>query len=484
MPDIDKNKEMGIKKDGLNEMENLDRIFYAQRAAFQKNPLPTAEERILLLRRLKKSILQYRLRIADAIDEDFGGRSKDESFMAEIMGSIEAIDFSCRKLKKWMKPSKRRPGAKFLPSSAKVYYQPLGVVGIIVPWNYPFFLMLSPLIGALSAGNRVIVKMSRHTPNTAELLKIIIRETYEEDHVSIFSGLDISGPEFAKKPWDHLLFTGSTSAGKDVMRTASGNLTPVTLELGGKSPVIIGQEVSIIEAAKKIAYGKTFNAGQTCVAPDYALCPKGSIDQFVEAFRESVCKMYPSLRNNPDYTNIENDQQSKHVQRLLADAKEQNAQIIEINPAQEDLSNSRKIPVYILLNVTENMEVMKKEIFGPILPVVPYDTFKDAVAYINNNPRPLALYYLGCKRKNIEYIISNTHSGGVLVNDTLIHVAIHDLPFGGIGPSGMGQYHGREGFLTFSKAKGVFFKPQFNSAQMAYPPYGRTIHKIFYKLFF
>ncbi len=484
MEEVIKNKAPAKKNAPLTEAHNLDQIFQAQCAAFKKNPLPTAEERIQHLKGLKNSIIQNRFKIAEAIDKDFGNRSTEETFLAEVLGGIEAINFSCRKIKKWMKPSRRMPSYLFLPARAKVYSQPLGVIGIIVPWNYPFYLMISPLIGALAAGNRVIVKMSRHSPNTAALLKIMMGEIYPEDQVAIFSGQDISGQEFTKKPWDHLLFTGSTAAGKDVMRAASANLSPVTLELGGKSPALIGNEVSITGAAEKIAWGKTFNAGQTCVAPDYALCPQGRIDQFVDAFQKSINSMYHSLKDNPDYANIENNQQYEQLQKLLADANTKGAQIIEINPAGEDFSNTRKMPIYIILNVTADMDIMNNEIFGPILPVVPYDTFDDAVKYINDHPRPLALYYFGSKRENIEHIISHTHSGGVLVNDTIAHVAQNDLPFGGIGQSGMGQYHGREGFQTFSKAKSVFFKPQFNSAKLFYPPYGRKIQKLLFKQIF
>ncbi len=436
------------------------------------------------MKTLKRAIIQNRLRLANAMDMDFNGRSRDESYLAEVVCSLEAINHSIKRIKKWMKPSRRRPGYLFLPSRAKVYYQPLGIVGIIVPWNYPFYLMATPLVGALAAGNRVCVKMSKHTPNTAQTVKALLGEIFNEDLVAVFSGQEISGSEFSAQPWNHLLFTGSTVSGKDVMRSAAENLTPVTLELGGKSPAIISQEVPIMTAARRIAWGKLLNAGQTCVAPDHVLCPENRIDGFVESFREAVGRMYPTLKDNKDYTSIENDYQYERLQAFLSDAAAKGAGIIEINPAKECFAGTRKMPVYIILNVDAEMEVMKQEIFGPILPVVAYKTLEDAVSFVNCRPRPLALYYFDYNRKNIEYIIHNTHSGGILINDTIAHAAQHDLPFGGIGPSGMGVYHGWEGFLTFSKAKGVLIKPKFNSAEWIYPPYGRALHKLLYRFLF
>jgi coniferyl-aldehyde dehydrogenase len=279
-----------------------------------------------------------------------------------------------------------------------------------------------------------------------------------------------------------MMFTGSTAAGKDVMRAAADNLTPVTLELGGKSPAIISREVPMKDAAERIAWGKMLNSGQTCVSPDYVLCPEHRVDEFVAVFREAVGRMYPSLKNNGDYTSVENDQQYRHLQELLRDARGKGAELIIVNPANEDFTGSRKMPVHLVLNATDEMLVLQKEIFGPILPVIPYQSLAGAAQYVNERPRPLALYYFDYNRDNAEFIIKNTHSGGVVINDVIIHVTQEDMPFGGIGHSGMGQYHGHAGFLTYSKEKGVLFKPKFNSGKFIYPPYGRWIHKLIYKI--
>ncbi|MBU0995575.1 MAG: coniferyl aldehyde dehydrogenase [Proteobacteria bacterium] len=475
--------DLGIQTGDPETFSELDRIFQMQKEAFLKNPFPDGNERVGHLKRLKKALVQYQDKIAAALDKDFGARCKDETYLAELVSSVEGINYTIKHVKKWVKPSWRMPGMLYMPASAKVYYQPLGVVGIIAPWNYPVYLSIGgPLVCALSAGNRAVIRMSRCSPETADVLKQLIRENFDEDHVALYSGDDISGKEFTKKPWDHMIFTGSTSAGKDVMRAAADNLTPVTLELGGKSPAIISKDVPMKDAAERIAWGKMINAGQTCVAPDYVLCPDNRIDEFTEAFRQSIHQMYPTLMNNKDYTSVENDQQYKHLQGLLKDANEKGAEIIVINPANEDFSGSRKLPVHLILHATQDMEVLQKEIFGPILPVIPYKSLEDAVKYVNDHPRPLALYFFDYNRENAEYIIKHTHSGGVLINDTMVHVPQDAMPFGGIGQSGMGQYHGHAGFLSLSKEKGVLFKPKFNSGKMIYPPYGKLIHRLIYKM--
>ena len=482
MPQVMNVSEEDISVENQESSSEFDRLFALQKAACLKNPFPDADERIANLKRLKKSLIQYKDKLADAINDDFGARSRDETYLAEVMATMEGIKYTVRHIKKWMKPSRRMPGILYMPASAKVYYQPLGVVGIISPWNYPVYLSIGgPLMSVLSAGNRAILRVSREVPRTAEVLKQLVRETFAEDQVALLTGEDVSGRAFTAKPWDHIVFTGSTAAGKQVMRAAADNLTPVTLELGGKSPAIVGTEVPIEDAAERIAWGKMLNSGQTCVAPDYVLCPERRVGHFISAFRQAVTRMYPSLKGNPDFTGIENDQQYAHLQGLLRDAREKGAEIIIVNPANEDFSGSRKIPLHLILNATDEMTVLQKEIFGPILPIIPYQELPEAVTYINNRPRPLALYYFDYNRENAEYIIKNTHSGGVLINDTVIHVPQDTIPFGGIGQSGMGHYHGHAGFLAFSKEKGVLFKPKFNSGKMIYPPYGRSTHKLIYK---
>ena len=378
-----------------------------------------------------------------------------------------------------MKPSRRSVGLAFQPASARVLYQPLGVVGIIVPWNYPLYLAIGPLIGALAAGNRVMLKMSESTPATGQLLKDLLAQVFTEDQVAVVLGEADVGIAFSRLPFDHLLFTGSTSIGRQVMRAAADNLTPVTLELGGKSPAIVSASVPLEDAAERIAFGKTLNAGQTCVAPDYVLVPKDRLEGFVEAYRQVIQRFYPQLSDNPDYTSIINPRQYARLQDYLDDAQARGARLLPLFEQGQD----RRMPHYLLLDVTDGMRVMQGEIFGPLLPVVPYDDLQQALAYVNARPRPLALYYFGYDKAEQQAVLENTHSGGVCLNDTLLHVAQDDLPFGGVGPSGMGHYHGHEGFLTFSKAKGVFVKQRFNAARMIYPPYGKALQKLVYRLF-
>ncbi|BBO71033.1 putative coniferyl aldehyde dehydrogenase [Desulfosarcina alkanivorans] len=461
----------------------IDRIFKRQQAAFRRHPMPDAKARIHGLKRLEKALIRFKADIAAAIDRDFGCRSSDESYLAEILPTLEGIRYAVKRIRRWMKPSRRRPGLLYLPARARVIFQPLGVVGIIAPWNYPVYLALGPLVGVLAAGNRAMIKMSTFTPRTAEVLKALIGEAFDEDQVAVMGGEPGLGPVFSRLPWDHLVFTGSTAVGRHVMRAAADNLTPVTLELGGKSPAIIGPAVSVADAAGRIAFGKVFNMGQTCVAPDYVLCPRGARDAFVARFIAAMGRMYPSMAENPQYTGIVNDREYERLEGLLADAVEKGARVVEVNPGGDDFSGLRKMPVRLLLEVNDDMAVMQEEIFGPLLPVIAYDTLQDAVAYVNSHPRPLALYLFDHERRNAEYVLACTHSGGALINDTLVHVTQDDMPFGGIGPSGMGQYHGHEGFLTFSKAKGVLCKSRFNSGRFFYPPYGGLVHRLIYRFF-
>jgi len=417
--------------------------------------------------------------LIDAISADFGNRSADETRLAEIMPSLHGIRYAKRHLDRWMKPSRRSVGMAFQPASAQVVYQPLGVVGIIVPWNYPLFLAIGPLIGALAAGNRVMLKMSEATPATGQLLKELLAQIFPDEQVAVILGEADTGIAFSQQPFDHLLFTGSTSVGRHVMRAAAENLTPVTLELGGKSPAIVSADVPLAHAAERIAFGKTLNAGQTCVAPDYVLVPKNRVEGFVEAYRDVVRRFFPQLADNPDYTSIINPRQHARLQGYLDDAQAKGARLLPLF----EQGQQRRMSHCLLLDVNDEMQVMQDEIFGPLLPIVPYDDLDQALAYVNARPRPLALYYFGYNRAEQRHVLRHTHSGGVCLNDTLLHVAQDDLPFGGVGPSGMGHYHGHEGFLTFSKAKGVFIKQRFNAARLIYPPYGKALQKLIYKLF-
>jgi coniferyl-aldehyde dehydrogenase len=461
------------------QISQLQSSFAVQRQAFKANPMPSAEQRIQWLNALREMLSNEREALIKAISQDFSNRSADETLLAELMPSLHGIHYATKRIKKWMKPSRRSVGMQFMPASAKVIYQPLGVVGVIVPWNYPLFLAIGPLVGALSAGNRVMIKMSESTPATSKLVKDLLGKVFPEDLVSVSLGEAEVGMAFSKLPFDHLLFTGATSIGKHVMRAAAENLTPVTLELGGKSPAIVSASVPLSDAAERIAFGKTMNAGQTCVAPDYVLVPKDRVDGFIEAYRNVVQSFYPQLKDNPDYTAIINERQLQRLNSYLQDAESKGATIIPLYPEAQ----GRRMPQAVLLNVTDEMKVMQDEIFGPLLPIIPYDKLEDAFAFINERDRPLALYYFGYDKGEQQRVLHETHSGGVCLNDTLLHVAQDDMPFGGVGPSGMGHYHGHEGFLTFSKAKGVFIKQRFNAAKMIYPPYGKALQKLVYKLF-
>ncbi|MBC3270337.1 coniferyl aldehyde dehydrogenase [Pseudomonas sp. SWRI81] len=460
-------------------LDELDRLFEAQRAAYALNPMPPAAQRQQWLKALRELLSSERQALIEAISADFSHRSADETLLAELMPSLHGIHYASRHLKGWMKPSRRKVGAAFQPASAKVVYQPLGVVGVIVPWNYPLYLAVGPMASALAAGNRVMLKLSESTPTTGLLLKQLFARIFPEDLVCVVLGEADVGVAFSRLPFDHLLFTGSTSVGKHVMRAAAENLTPVTLELGGKSPAIVSREVPLKDAAERIAFGKTLNAGQTCVAPDYVLVPEDRIGAFVEAYRQAVQGFYPSLADNADYTAIINDRQLARLNGYVSDATSKGALLIPLF----EQGQGRRMPHSVLLNVSDEMTVMQDEIFGPLLPIVPYRDLEQAFAYINQRPRPLALYYFGYDKREQQRVLHETHSGGVCLNDTLLHVAQDDMPFGGIGPSGMGHYHGHEGFLTFSKAKGVLIKQRFNAARLIYPPYGTSIQKLIQKLF-
>jgi coniferyl-aldehyde dehydrogenase len=459
--------------------DELLRLFDLQRQAFAANPMPVAGQRLQWLDSLRQLLSDERQALIEAISADFSNRSADETLLAELMPSLHNIRYARRHLKKWMRPARRSVGMAFQPASAKVVYQPLGVVGVIVPWNYPLYLAIGPMVGALAAGNRVMLKLSESTPVTGQLLKTLFAKVFPEDLVAVVLGEADVGVAFSRLAFDHLLFTGATSVGRHVMRAAAENLTPVTLELGGKSPAIVAHDVSLKDAAERIAFGKTLNAGQTCVAPDYVLVPKDRVEAFVEAYKQAVTGFYPTLADNPDYTAIINPRHLARLNSYLQDATDKGARVVSLYGQGQ----GRRMPFSLLLDVRDDMLVMQDEIFGPLLPIVPYERIEQAFDYINQRPRPLALYYFGYNKAEQKRVLEQTHSGGVCLNDTLLHVAQDDLPFGGVGPSGMGHYHGHEGFLTFSKAKGVFIKQRFNAARLIYPPYGKAIQRLIQRLF-
>ena len=462
----------------------LRNCFAAQRKAFAAQRNAGLHQRREDLHALHRMLVDNREALVAAVNQDFGCRSRYETLMTELLQGQEAALDAIKQLPRWMKKQKRSLDAIQYPlACAYVVPQPLGVIGIVVPWNFPIAMAVQPMIGALAAGNRVMVKMSENSAHLARLLQQILPRYFAADKVSLFAdagddGQSI-GPLFTQLPFNHLFFTGSAQTGKAVMANCAANLTPVTLELGGKSPAIVSADVPLKDAAERIAFGKALNAGQTCVAPDYVLVPEDRVEGFVEAYSKAVRGFYPTLADNPDYTAIINERQLARLNAYAKDATDKGATLI---PLYEQ-GQARRMAHSLLLNVSDDMTVMQDEIFGPLLPIVPYRGLDQAFAYINQRPRPLALYYFGYNKGEQARVLHETHSGGVCLNDTLLHVAQDDMPFGGIGPSGMGHYHGHEGFLTFSKAKGVLVKQRLNAAKLIYPPYGKSIQKLIQKLF-
>ena len=457
----------------------------ALRTAFQRQkiraaavPAANRAERVDRLQRLERLLLENEGAIAEAIARDFGTRSKHETQLLELFPSLEAIRHARRHLGRWMRPEHRGTNFWFLPGRSHIVWQPLGVVGIIVPWNYPIYLAVAPIASAIAAGNRVLVKMSELAPATGALFASLVARFFPPEELAVVNGGPDAARAFSRLPFDHLLFTGSTAVGREVMRAAAENLTPVTLELGGKSPAIVGRGFRIDEAAARILFGKCLNAGQTCVAPDYVLVPEDAVDAFVTAARKALARFYPTLKSNPDYTAIVNERHRERLEGYLREARAKGAHVIELNPAREDLQGSGKMAPALLIGVTDSMAVMREEIFGPLLPVVPYHNLEAAIAYVNARPRPLALYVFEHDGEAVERVIEATVSGGVTVNETILHVAQDDLPFGGVGPSGMGHYHGREGFETFSKKKAVFRQSRLNGLKLFRPPYGRRFEAL------
>lgn len=464
------------------EVAAMLRAFDTQRTAFRLRPSTSASERLALLDNLRGVLVKYQDDLCKAIAADFGHRSHHETKFAEILTSLENIKYYTKNLRKWMEPEKRHVQATHMPAKGWVQYQPLGVVGIITPWNYPVLLAISPLICALAAGNRAMIKMSSFTPRTGETLKRALAEAFSEDQVSVVTGGGIVSDAFSRLPFNQMTFTGSTNVGRTVMAAAAENLTPVLLELGGKSPCIIHESYPMADAAQRIAFGKCWNAGQTCVAPDYVFIPRGKTAEFVAAMRKAVTTMYSSLVNNPDYTSIVNDKQYKRINSYIDDAKAQGAEIHEINPAGESFAGTLKMPVLLVGKVRPDMLIAQNEIFGPVLMMMEYDRLEDALHYIGERPHPLAYYYFDYDEKRADFVMRNSQSGGFSVNDVITHVAVEDLPFGGVGHSGMGKYHGKEGFASFSNARSVLVKPKFWTVRFLAAPFTKPSHKIIEKV--
>lgn len=460
---------------------SMKEILERQKAGSIREPFPSAEQRI---ERLDKSIdllLTHRDALCDAMRDDFGHRSPDVSLAFDVSGSIDALKHAKKHLRKWMRPEKRSPqfplglfGAK-----AVVRYQPKGVVGIISPWNFPVNLAFSPLAGVLAAGNRAMIKPSEFTEKTSALMAELIGQYYEEDEVAVVTGGPEIGAAFSELPFDHLVFTGATSVARHVMRAAAENLVPLTLELGGKSPVVVGVSADIAKVALRTMTCKTLNAGQICLAPDYVLLPEGKQDEFVAAARAAVETMYPSgVTRSDDYTAVINERHRDRLQAYANDARDKGAKIVELDAGDSSADSPFRMPPALVLDPVDEMQVMQDEIFGPLLPVMAYSDIEEVIAYINARPRPLAVYYFGDDAAEQDRILTETVSGGATINDVLFHIAQEDLPFGGIGPSGMGCYHGKDGFDEFSHRKAVYTQTRADLLSVLRPPYGEKFRKL------
>ncbi len=457
-------------------LAGMQAIFASQREACALTPMPALAERKRHLKILKALLIEHTDAIAEAISADFSARSMDESLLAEIIPSVQSIGYTLKHLHRWMQPNKRSVGLYLQPASASVFYQPKGVVGIVVPFNYPLGLAVVPLVSALAAGNRAMIKMSEYTPRTAALLRDILLKGYGENHIAVISGEAEIAAAFSKLPFDHLLFTGSTAVGKHVMRAAADNLTPVTLELGGKSPAIIADDIPLEDIIERLCFAKSLNAGQTCVAPDYVLIPRARLELFIRLYKAAFLRMFPSINGNPDYTSIIHQRAYQRLLDLLKDAADQGAKIEKIH--DENINDGTlRMTLHLVTQVKDEMQIMQQELFGPILPVVPYDTIGDALEYVRKRPRPLALYLYSYDQALQDLVTAQTHAGSMCINEAVLQAGVDDLPFGGTGASGMGRYHGHEGFLTMSNVKSVLRKGRFNSAKAMYPPYGGKIQK-------
>ena len=445
--------------------------FQIQRAAYDVAPFAEWDERRNRLERLRTLLEQNETAIETAIDSDFGGRPRIETQITEIFPSLSEIRGAIKHGKRWMRPRSAGVSKWFLPARANVVPRPLGVVGIIVPWNYPLFLAVSPLVAALAAGNRAMVKMSEFTPAFSQLFQRLIAGAFRPNELAVITGDADIAAQFSALPFDHLLFTGSTSVGRKVMGAASQNLTPVTLELGGKSPAVIAPGYPIDRAVQRVVAGKLLNAGQTCIAPDYALVPRSQVAAFVESAKRQAHAMYPAGLADTDYCSIVNVHQYERLTGYLEQARAAGASVVPLFDGADRKYSTHRLAPAIVVDPPRELDLMRDEIFGPVLPVVPYDDVKDAIAFVNAQPRPLAMYWFDNDGKRAESALKSTHAGGVCFNETLMHAAQEDLPFGGVGASGMGHYHGRWGFDTFSKLTPVFRQSRFNGMNLFLPPY-------------
>ena len=465
------------------EVQHIHDLLALQKDAYRRYPLPSAKERIERLARLRKVLVKYQDQMAEAINQDYGNRSISETKIGELLTALEQIKYYSKHLSQWMKPSHRHIGLLHQPAKAWVQYQPMGVVGIIAPWNYPLLLAISPLICALAAGNHAMIKISSASQTFGYVLQNALSEAFPQELVAVVNGGGIISETFSHLAFDKIIFTGSSNVGKTVMKAAAENLVPVILELGGKSPVVVHPSIDLKVVAERVVFGKLWNAGQTCVAPDYIFLPRGKSAEFIQCFAAVVTEMYPSLADNPDYTSMINDKQNNRVQGYIDDALKHGAEKTEINPQNEQLASVGKIAPTLLTGITTDMQIMKNEIFGPVLPILEYDQIDEVIEFINDQPRPLALYYFDFNDSRAEYMAQRTHSGRFGQNAVVTHVAQDDLPFGGVGASGMGRYHGPEGFFSLSNERSMMSVPKLFSLNYVLAPFNRPIPSIIRKAF-
>jgi len=463
--------------------EELEGILHLQRSAFTASRPESMGMRKDRIKRAMALVSEHAEQFAKAMSADFGSRSEHQSMLTDVAATVGAGKHALKNMDKWAKTEKRSVQFPLglLGAKAEVRYEPKGVIGILSPWNFPLQLAFGPLMQVLAAGNRAMIKPSEFTERTSQLMAELVAEYFTADEVAVVTGSPEVAAAFSSLPFDHLVFTGSTATGRRVMQAAAENLVPVTLELGGKSPVIMGRSADFAKAGERIALGKMMNAGQICLAPDYMYVPEDKQDEAVAGVSNGVSAMYPTLLENDDYASIVSDRHFERLQGLVEDARDKGAEVIEVNPGNEDFGNAnqRKMPLTILKDVNDEMTVMQEEIFGPVLPVKTYKAVDQAVDYINENDRPLGLYYFGEDKDEQERVLTRTISGGVTTNDVIFHVSMEDLPFGGVGPSGIGSYHAVEGFREFSHARAVYHQPKIDIAKLGgfKPPYGKATEK-------
>jgi coniferyl-aldehyde dehydrogenase len=450
----------------------------AQRAAYAQDPVPAYRERLDDLRRLRRFILENREALIEALNRDYGNRSRHETQFGELVPVLDGLKQALHQLRGWMRPQRRAVDLLLFPGARnRVLPQPLGVVGMIVPWNFPINLMFLPLISVFAAGNRAMVKLSENSRHLAAFLIATLPRYFPPEKLAVFDETGGVGVEFSRLPFDHLLFTGSTQTGRSVMAAAAANLTPVTLELGGKSPALVCEDFPLRTAAERILFVKLMNAGQICTTVDYLLLPRGKIDAFVALAQQIVAARYPDIATR-DYTSIIDARAFERLRQALEDARARGARVVQLLPGAAFDEATRKLAPHLVIGPPPESELMQREIFGPILPLLGYDTLEEAIAFINARPRPLAFYPFSRSRATIDYLLAHVMSGGVSVNDALWHVGQHDLPFGGVGASGMGHYHGAEGFLTFSKLRPVFYQAPVSGMRFLWPPFGALASRV------